>query len=436
VELVRGGGQYYWPDEIAYDDAKVMLAALANGDYAAALAPLDRYGPMLFKVIALVPAAIESRTGENPLVPGLFFAMFSVCNIALVGRLASGLGASRMEALLASTLFALSSSSFYFSRHLLPYDAAMTFALAAVHVGVRAGASLRGCFVSGVLAVCTFLAYNGYWAIVAAAPLLNAIAWPVPWRDAVRRALATVAGVCTTAGLVLVTSAMSGGALIRSYRTFGANVVQGDFDEGWRLPFEYLWHAEHGLLVLWLAGVAWLLFTPRRSWTSPRVRVGLAGVLIMFAALAVSSTLLHVFVVYGRLVRPLIPFFCLAAAFALERIRTSRSGAVRALVPVTLVLLVAQAAVNFQRPLKQTFPDHLERQYGPSHLSDLIWVNVEHIYPEPRQTLIPDQVVLVHQAPHPLEFLPYQYEGFTPAQRRVLRSTDIRMRLFAKLPTP
>jgi hypothetical protein len=109
---------------------------------------------------------------------------------------------------------------------------------------------------------------------------------------------------------------------------------------------------------------------------------------------------------------------------------------VRALVPVTLALLVAQAAVNFQRPLKQTFPDHLERQYGPSHLSDLIWVNVEHIYPEPRQTLIPDQVVLVHQAPHPLEFLPYQYEGFTPAQRRVLRSTDIRMRLFAKLPTP
>jgi hypothetical protein len=35
----------------------------------------------------------------------------------------------------------------------------------------------------------------------------------------------------------------------------------------------------------------------------------------------------------------------------------------------------------------------------------------------------------VYEAPHPLTFLPYQYEGYTPEQRRVLRSTDISMRL-------
>jgi hypothetical protein len=436
VELVRDGGQYYWPDEIVYDDAKGIVAALAQGDYAAAITPLNRYGPMLFKVLALVPASIERLTGDDSRVPGLFFAMFSVCNIALVGLLARGLGASHVEALLASTLTALSSSWFYFSRHLLPYDVAMTIALVAVNAGVRSGASLRGCFASGVLAACTFFAYNGYWSMALAVPLLNAVAWPRPWRDAAGRALVTAAGVATMGGLVFGASALAGGGLLQSYRTFGSNVIQGDFAEGWSLPFEYLWHAEHGLLVLWLASVVWIVVTLRRTPTSPRVRVGLAGLAIVFAALAVSSTLLHTFVVYGRLARPLIPFFCLVAAFALEQIRTSKTRAVQALVPLAIALLVGQAAVNFEQPLKQTFPDHLERQYGPSHLTDLIWVNVEHIYPEPRRALIPEEIVLVHQAPHPLQFLPYQYEGYTPAQRRLLRTTDIRMRIFARIPTP
>ena len=31
--------------------------------------------------------------------------------------------------------------------------------------------------------------------------------------------------------------------------------------------------------------------------------------------------------------------------------------------------------------------------------------------------------------PHPLQFLPYQYEGFEPMERQVLRNNDIAMRL-------
>src|SRR6188508_2238505 len=50
VDLVRSGGQSYWPDEIAYDDARAIVAALAKADYASVFVQLDRYGPMLFKV--------------------------------------------------------------------------------------------------------------------------------------------------------------------------------------------------------------------------------------------------------------------------------------------------------------------------------------------------------------------------------------------------
>jgi len=435
VDLVRSGGQSYWPDEIAYDDARAIVAALAKADYASVFVQLDRYGPMLFKVVAVVPATIEAYTGENPLVPAVFFAMFSVCNIALAGRIATRLGAGEVEALLVSMLLAMSSSWFYFARHLLPYDLAMTFALVAVYIGVRPGASLRRSFASGLVAACAFFAYNGYWTMSAVVPLLTAVAWPRPWRQALLRGMVSAAGIVTTAGVIIGSDVMLGGHLIGSYRTFGAMVSQGEYQEGWRLPFEYLWHAEHGLLIVWLASVGWCLATVRYWSASPRVRVGLTGLLAVWAALAVTSTAMHVFVVYGRLARQLVPFFCLLAACMLGHLWTSQRRVVRALVAATVVVLTAQAVANFQQPMKQTFPDDLERKYGPSHQSALIWVNVEHIYPEPRKVVLPSDVVLIHQAPHPLEFLPYQYEGYTPAQRRLLRSTDIRMRILARLPT-
>ena len=38
-------------------------------------------------------------------------------------------------------------------------------------------------------------------------------------------------------------------------------------------------------------------------------------------------------------------------------------------------------------------------------------------------------IVEVMRFPHPLQFLPYQYEGFEPMERQVLRGNDIAMRL-------
>lgn len=55
-------------------------------------------------------------------------------------------------------------------------------------------------------------------------------------------------------------------------------------------------------------------------------------------------------------------------------------------------------------------------------------VYVEHIYPVPFERSYRMGRVLLAR-PHPLQYLPYQYEGYTPEQRAALRATDIRMRL-------
>ena len=51
-----------------------------------------------------------------------------------------------------------------------------------------------------------------------------------------------------------------------------------------------------------------------------------------------------------------------------------------------------------------------------------------HIYPTPEPFAVVPGSVTVAQTAHPLQYLPYQYEGFTPAQRERLRTTDIQMR--------
>jgi hypothetical protein len=434
VALVRRGGQYYWPDENVYEQSQEIVKAIAAGHLDVVTDRLGRAGPLLFKVFGLAPAAIEYRFGENVLVPSLLFATFSVCNIWLLGRIARALGAGAVEALLASTLLALSASHFYFARHLLPYDVSMTVALLAIDVGIRSQ-SVRGSFLCGSLAACTVLTYNGYWTMAGCAVVIHLSRLSSSWRDAVRRGLVCAAGGIAVVGVVFAADAvLLGGALRHSYPAFVSAINQGSFEEGWRLPFEYLWHAEHGLLVVWMVSVVFCIATWRRGIASPRVQVGLIGVIGVFGALAISSTLLHAFVVYGRLARQLVPFLCLIAADMFARVSAAPSRAIRVLTPATIALLIAQAVVNFSEPLKQVFPDDLERRFGPSHLSKLTWVNVEHIYPGPRTIVLPDDYVLVFQAPHPLQFLPYQYEGYTPQQRAVLRSTDIRMRLIGPVP--
>lgn len=438
--LVRNGGQYYWPDEVGYEQVQDIVEAIARGDTNVVVTTLDSAGALLFKIVALVPATIEFFRGDDSYVPGLFFAVFSVANIWLIGRIARALGAGELEALLASALLALSASFLYFARHLLPYDMAMTLALTATYAGLRSDSYIRGSFLCGVLAGCTFFTYHGYVTMAAAAQVVNVCA-ARSWREAIWRALFSASGLSFVIGLTIGVDALLGGRLLQTLPAYAGAVTQGDFDEGWRLPFEYLWHAEHGLLALWLGSLAFCLASMRQSLTpapsgveGKRVRIWLIGLAFVFITLAVSSSVLHVFVVYGRLARQLVPFFCLIAAYALDRIWASPNGRVRAIAGAAVALVAVQAAVNFARPLTQTYPDNLERQFGPSHTSSLIWLNVEHIFPEPRRVALPDRYTVVFSAPHPLEYLPYQYEGYTLAQRRRLRETDIRMRLLAKTP--
>jgi hypothetical protein len=94
--------------------------------------------------------------------------------------------------------------------------------------------------------------------------------------------------------------------------------------------------------------------------------------------------------------------------------------------------VLLQAAINAWPVFAQQFPaefvSRAERAAGRRGASSPVFLYTEHLYP-PETLEPPAGYVEALSAPHPLQFKPYQYEGYTPEQRQLLRSTDIRMRL-------
>ena len=431
IALVAAGGQYYWPDEGRYTEASQMVENLAAGDIESAWSRALASGHPLFKTVAMAPAAIEAQYGRDPRIPATFFALFSVLNIWLLTRIARRLGLTPLEAVWVALLAAASTSLLFYARHLFPYDLAITFGLLALHAGTAREARWRDSVACGAYAACAFLVYYGAWTFGAAACAVHVFGGSSPTM-ACRRGSLAIAGLVLPIAAVVAVSTVTGEDFFLRLRTFSATVTQGSFEEGWRVPFEYLWQTERLILVLWLGSVAWCL-ADWRSWRAvSTLRTGLIGLGCLYCALAIPSTWMHLFVVYGRTSRQLVPFFCLVAAPVLLRICASSSRLRRPALTALTALLVAQAALNARPVFSQRFPpefvsdgEQLAGRLGASRVEEIY---TRHLYP-PAKVDPPAGYVDVMAAPHPLQFVPYQYEGFNPDEREFLRSTDIRMRI-------
>ncbi len=460
VVLVLRGGQLYFPDEERYFRSVQFVTLFAGGDLGGALRLIlgatDHTG---FALLGIIPATIqlgvERLFGVLPdntfWLPALFLSMMSVLCIALVAAIARRAGAGEKEAFIAALLMASATSMFYFSRHLVPYDLSLAMALLAFWLGLDARAGFVRSFVCGVLAGSAFLTYNGYWLIAMLAGLA-----PILWASPSISSIIT-RGVEVGLGFVLFPVLLTLGTVLigmtpflSAMTQFAGTVNQGTFSEGWSLPWEYFWDAEHGLFLLWIASVLFVIWLGlrHRERLPMRAYLWLGVPAVIYLILSLGSAGLDKFVVYGRLAREMVPFFSLSTALAItflsERVQFTRQW-----VGVGAILLAMQVALNFWQPLIQQFPNDIVRSvqvtYGsvgraltvkgppvfgsdPKLESQYILLNAQYLYPI-SGTRKPPAGRIVLQATHPLEYLPYQYEGHDPGERAILRSTDISMRL-------
>jgi hypothetical protein len=428
--LVWSGGQDYWPDEVRYGRSREAVAALSRGEAASALRALDHPDHVLFVVLGVVPAAAERAFGASSKIPATFFATSSVASVFFVWLLLRRLGEDERVRLLGAFFLAASATQLYYARHLLPYDTAMALGLAALVAGLRSPCRARDSVSCGLLAAGAALTYNGYWTLSAFALLVHSTREPRTARLVTRRTvLAGVGFLAPLVGLFGADAAL-GGNLGRRFVAFSGTVVQGTFEEGWSVPFAYFWHAEHLIAVLWGSAILWAIVRRSRGDRTEAMRLGLAGIIFVYGALVVPSVLLRKMVVYGRLARPIVPFACvLTAGMVASLARRDKAGRLAAAGLLGGVSL--QAMANFAAPLAQMFPAEFRRlaeKAAPSAPTGTLGlVDVEHIYPRPVAS--PPGCAVVIARPHPLQYLPYQYEGYGPSERAALRAADIRMRL-------
>ncbi len=377
----------------------------------------------------------------------MVLSLFSTLNLYLLYRLARAAGANETESAWALLFMAASNTSFYYARHLVPYECALSAVLLAAEVGLRRLTPVRA-LICGLLAGIAYGIYNGYWYAVPVIWLVHLLAcWREPqwWRlttsCAAGATLAVVAPIAWGAGL-------GGASYWEAAGVFARSATLGLFAEGWSLPWEYLFHSEE-IFGLTAAGCIVLAFFSVLRAGAPLPRWVLGTLIALVAAyglLVLFSCGLERFVVYARTVKPLVPLLALLAGWALARLleRWPR------LQPVALAGLIAAAAVNFWPHFPRLFPRDIEiavmRHWGnpkrtlsvagslyvglelPVKRPDLALVNAQLLYPVRSYVGVPAGDTLL-RFDHPVSYRPFQYECQTPRERSLLRSHDISIRL-------
>jgi hypothetical protein len=436
IWMAAGGGQEFWPDESRYGDARAAAGDLEHGRMRAALVELFVHADhVLFRAAALPVAAAELLVGgTHPVLVSCYFSLFSVGAIFLVWAVARRSGAGEREALWAAFLAACSGSLFYYSRHFLPYDVSLCAMLLALWLGLGPF-SWRRSLLTGAAAGLGFLTYNGYWLLGGCVLVLHTLLGDGGVRRMPARAVAGAVGLSLPIAVLLGIGGLLSRGLVASYAGFAGTVLQGDLFHGYRFIPEYLWHAEHGELILWLAGIAAACLAALAGRAPVRLAWWLGALAFLCAGWVLFSDILPRMVVYGRLVRTLVPFACLAAALGIDLFLQSRRKG-RGLWAAGLALgAAAMAAPNFATPLRQVFPRTFDTM-----ARDAMGAPARHGYAfhrvlfsgslwgEPLDLSLPPHAELLRRA-QPMQFKPYQFEGFSGLQRAALDHHDIAMRV-------
>jgi hypothetical protein len=449
VVLARSGGEGFWGDEeLRYESASGAVAGLRTGEFHAAFMSVFSKADHLGYKFFLVPAAYAKAVmgWGDWAIALLGSGIYSVINIAWVYALARRLGAARPEARWAALLVAASNSLFYWSRHFMPYDMALCFGLACLYVGLHPAPTWRQSLLAGGLGFLTFVTYNGYWTIVAAALILHVLrGWPY-WKSLAVRAACGLIGLVGPFLLLLFVTSVMGVDLWNGYVEFLGTINQGEFSDGYRVVTDYLWLAERGSFVIWVLFAGLFLHAAWRRTGEDRARAWqwLVVIVAITATLVLFSNLFEVFVVYGRLVRQLVPFLTLLAAWGIAH-WCERPAQPRPVWRGIIVTAVLVAGVwNFAAPLRQQFPAtfHLRADafiqaecdrpasVGTPQLTRGRFriINDRFFWPLPDPEILPPHEVLL-SATHPLQFRPYLYEGFKREQRTAFASAPIAMQV-------
>lgn len=436
LKLAGMGGQGYWPDENRYAVARQAVATALQGDWhTVAGLLLGSADHAFFRFLGLVPALLEHAFFRaDAIPPGFasgFFGLFGVGAIALIWFIARQETDDEPTATWCAFFYAGCVTGFFLGRHYFPYEPALCLLLLGWWLGLRSN-SPRGHWLTGLVVGLGYLTYNAYWNLGAVILVFHVLR-PRPGSSPFTRAGWAALGLATPLIAIILAARVLGYDLIAQAREFSHTVTQGGFGQGWRYIPSYFAATEgaFGTLLLLLTG--WGVIRAVRQgpggvlWWWLAMGGALAGIMIFF------SDVMPRFALSGRSIKFLSVFLALGAGLAAGRGGLHR---IPGLAAVLAVLAVGLAALNFRTPLSLRFPREFrieaaaliaaERARDPAAALQLYYADFMHLA-EFLPAYPPHTVLLRRQ--HPLQYRPYQFEGFDAPTRAAFQTHDFSMRL-------
>ncbi len=443
--LILRGGQYYNSDETRYEVSLAAARLLWQGQVGEALRQFTISPEHLgFKVIGTLPALTEHLIGPSLVAPAIFFSFFSVLNLYLIFLLSRRSQASLNESIYALFFAGSCLSLLYYSRHLFPYDMAMSFGLMALYIALDQNPTMKISLVCGGLSFLCFITYNGYWPLAGFAMLAHVLIHGKRISNIFQKGTLTAFGFITPLIIVILAMLWSGTDMISAYRLFAASITQGVFEEGWSLPFEYFWHTEYATILILTALVILALASSSRD-QRKYTWLWAGGILFIYICLVIPS-MLEYFVVYARLARQMIPFLILLAALGLIELKRIAYGT--RITWIILGITFLQAAWNFYAAYQVDFPRDFAAEvqtrfpdfefsakrltFGAPVICQDSGYMIEHtkFYVAPPEEFPHVEGQLLLSAPHPINYQPYLYEGDPPDFRQAYRDLGLRMNFY------
>jgi hypothetical protein len=445
--LILRGGQYFNSDETRYEVSRDAARLIWQGRLGEGLRQFTLSPEHLgFKVAGLIPALAEPIVGPNLILPAIFFSLFSVLNLYLFFLLSKRSQVSPNESLYAVLLAASCLSLLYYSRHLFPYDMAMSFGLLSLYAALVRNRSVQTSLICGGLAFLCFITYNGYWPLAGFAMLANVLIDSETISKIGKKTMFTAVGFITPLLLLIALMRWAGINIVSAYRLFATSITQGSFEEGWSLPFAYFWHTEYAVFVI-LSVFSMIAIVSQFKNSRPDMKWWITGIAFIYICLVIPSVFLEYFVVYARLARQLVPFLVLLAAQGLVQIELHVAFG-RRITALLFIVVFVQAAWNYTEWYRLSYPREFaaeaqarfpEFEFSSKRLAFGAPVVCQHngyaiqnakfyVFPPERIPQVKGKLLL--SAPHPAGFLPYQYEGDPPWVRQTYSILNLHMNFY------
>lgn len=469
--LCTSGGQFFYVDEARFMNGHYLLAHISDGDWTSAIKRITttyahtffifisailegfRYLFVLAFIDSSAPAFLLADSRIAIEVAAYLLSFASSTNIILLYLVVKSSGGTNLQGVIASVMLAASTTNFYFSRHLLPYDISISFALIALIFALKKRNYNLNNVLCGLFCGLTTLTYNGYWTLSALVWLILLYKSKGHLVEKIKCGVISLStGILPIILLYFISLNYEGNFLEGMQEWLAATKKNqyGDFGIGWKVLIYYLWDSERVVSILYFLSIftAITFFIKKNRLELNSKDIGFFSILFLIIILICLCDILNNSVLYGRTIKQTIPFFCLAISYPIACLTENFKS--RILIFSSILIFGIQVIYNFKTCLEIEFPNNFILKSSShkeefSQFAEISGPNISKLESSSSnhdhaiinaQSLIPPFTgyknipikKIYFESDHPYNFKPYQYIHYRIKERTTLQEIDLKMK--------